>query len=348
MKLLQYLRDKIISLLMLVVSILLVSMVLYVYGVTFGVIVLVDMLFLSAIIAGFSWDYLIRRRFYSDLLRVLETENSPAYYLTESLNRPPFLEGSITYDALMRATKDMNDVIASYRLSSDEYREYVESWIHEIKTPIAASRLVLANRNDETAQVLNYEYDRVEAHLEQALYYSRSTAVEKDYFIKSVDLDAVVKGVVKKQARSLIEYNITPQFDDLDITVYSDAKWLDFIIGQIVANAVKYHRPQNADHQPTIKFSAEHHNGGFESERLLLRIYDNGIGIPATDIDRIFEKSFTGENGRRYSSKSTGIGLYLCKKLCAKMQLGLTATSTKGETILTIEFPLSKVYFLDH
>lgn len=347
MSLARYLKDKIIPLLIFGAAIVLIAVVLYAYGVNFDIIIAAVALFLAALIAGFSWDYLSRRRFYDDLSKALESDGSKAYFLIESLTEPSFTEGAMTYDALLQATKDMNDTIASYRLASDEYREYIESWIHEVKTPIAASRLMLANRDDETAQLLNHECDRIEAYLEQALYYSRSTAVEKDYFIKAIDLDALIKGVVKKQARSLIEYNITPQFENLEATVYSDAKWLDFIIGQVVANAVKYHRPSSAEHRPTITFSAEHHDAGFESERLLLRIRDNGIGIPATDIDRVFEKGFTGENGRRYSSRSTGIGLYLCKKLCTKMKLGLSVSSTEGETTLTIEFPLSKVYFLE-
>lgn len=347
MKLSNYIKDKIVPLAIFVGVILFISLALYAYGMRISVVIGTAFFFMCAVIIAFIWDFLQRRRFYSETLKVIEAESSKTYYLAESLSRPSFFEGAITFDAFVQANKDMNDAIAAYRISSDEYREYIESWVHEVKTPIAAARLILANNDDETTKALEYEIERVESYLEQALYYSRSTAVEKDYQIRAVELSTLVKGVVKKQARALIECNITPVFENLDVVVYSDAKWLDFIVGQIVANAIKYYRPAEGTHQPTIRFCAEQHDVGFENGRVVLRIIDNGIGIAATDIPRIFDKGFTGENGRRYNTRSTGIGLYLCKKLCTKMKLGISATSHEGQTALSIEFPLSKMYFLE-
>jgi signal transduction histidine kinase len=214
----------------------------------------------------------------------------------------------------------------------------------------------------EALRPLTHELDRIEAHVEQALYYARSMAVEKDYSIKLVNLDQLVKSAVKKHSRALIENGIMPRFEGLEGSVYTDPKWLDFIIGQIISNSIKYRRPASEDFTPEIAFVSERRGAGFEADKVLLHISDNGIGIPATDVRRVFDKGFTGENGRRFA-KSTGIGLYLCKTLCEKMKLKLSIISAvAGEsseadlksdttlvsgTTLTIEFPLNKMYFLD-
>ncbi len=339
-----YLRDKAVLLIGALIALALCGLILYAFATPAPAILIIGILFLLTLACMFIWDYLMRRRFFRNLAEITSLAHESTY-IVELLNRPGFVEGQLVYDALQRATKHMNDEIASYRLASEEYQEYVETWIHEIKTPIAAARLVLENNKDESSKVLERELERIEGYVEQALYYSRSTALEKDYAIRKVHLETVVKGVVRKQSRSFIEYEITPQFEGLDLNVYTDSKWLDFIIGQIVTNAVKYHS-ENPEGGRKIVFSAEVKDEGFDSRRAVLRIRDNGIGIPATDVSRVFEKGFTGQSGRTYS-KSTGIGLYLCKSLCDKMKLPLSLTSETGEgTTVYLEFPLSKMYFL--
>lgn len=349
-----YMKSRVIPLLILLAALVLVSLMLWVFDLPLGSIAAIDLLLVLAVIAAFIWDYLAKRRFYTELDSSLTAE-SETFYISELLNRPTFYEGQLTYDAIEDASKDMNDRIALYRLASDEYREYIESWIHEVKTPIAASKLTLDNMLANQAETatrdvalsLESDLNRIESYVEQALYYSRSTAVEKDYLIKAVNLEALVKSVVKKQSRAFIEAGIVPHFENLDYTIYSDVKWLDFIIGQIVANAIKYRRPQTVEHTPEIRFTGVCDDTSFETTAITLNITDNGIGIPATDISRIFEKGFTGENGRRYA-KSTGIGLYLGKKLSEKMKLRMTARSEQGSfTTISITFPLSKMFFLE-
>lgn len=267
------------------------------------------------------------------------------YYLSEIIDRPDFEEGRVVYDTLQQAMKQMNDRIASYRLSTEEYQEYVETWIHEVKTPIAAARLTLENSKGEVSDSLGRELDRVESYVEQALYFARSSSVERDFLVRSIKLDSLIKNVVRKQSRSFIEHAITPRFEGLDVVVYSDAKWLEFIIGQIVGNAVKYHA-EDPGLVREIVFSARHEETGFDSNQVVLTIADNGIGISASDVGRVFEKGFTGENGRAYA-KSTGIGLYLCKTLCDKLKLPLSIESTQGDkTEVSIKFSQDKMHFL--
>lgn len=346
MKLSTYVKDKAIPLLLFAGAIAMIAVILVIFKLHWSAVLAVCGLFTLTAIAALFWDYLKRRRFYEALDKALE-ENDQSYYLTELIDRPAFVEGQLFYDAIEQASKDMNDRIAEYRLASDEYREYVETWIHEVKTPIAATRLIIANNDDAILRAVDGELDRIEGYVEQALYYSRSTSVEKDYLIREIDLDSLVKGVVKKHSRVMIEQGISPRFEGLDRKVYADSKWLDFVLGQIVANAIKYHRPHTEGFTPEIAFTARCDEASFEGEKITLSISDNGIGIPAFDTGRVFEKGFTGENGRRYA-KSTGIGLYLCKELCDKMKLRIFLTSVTEEgTTVSIEFPLNKMYFLD-
>lgn len=346
----QYIKSRIIPLSIIFATILLVALILCVFNLHYGVIIVISCLLFLGMCAAFTWDYLSKRRFYKDLAASL-TSQTEKYYLSELIDRPGFYEGQLVFDAIEKATKDMNDRIALYKLASDEYQEYIESWIHEVKTPLSSSKLSLENNgnseSDPLTKALIFDLDRIESYVEQALYYSRSTAVEKDYLIKKVNLETLVKDVVKHQSRALIQAGITPRFEKLDYQVYSDAKWLNYILGQIVANAIKYHIPSSSTHQARLCFSAKSFNEGFENSCVLLEIRDNGIGIPSTDLPRIFEKGFTGQNGRLYA-RSTGIGLYLCKKLCSKMKLSLSASSEHGQgTTIAIKFPLSKMYFLN-
>lgn len=345
MNVLTYIKDRIVPYLGMVVALVVLGLLLYVSGSSPTVIAAAIGLMLLAIIMASAWDYLKRRRFFKELEYAVENFEQ-AYYITEMLARPDFAEGQLIYDALHQATKQMNDRIASYRLSSEDYQEYIETWIHEVKTPIAAARLVLENSRGGVSDSLDREFDRIEAYVEQALYFARSSSVERDYLIRLVNLDDVVKAVVRNQSRAFIESKITPRFEGLDLSVYSDVKWLEFIVGQIVTNAVKYHAQDTAISREVV-FAARSEEYGFDSKRVVLTISDNGIGIPASDLDRVFEKGFTGENGRAFA-KSTGMGLYLCKKLCDKLHLSLSICSTQSkETAVSITFPLDKMLFLD-
>ena len=173
------------------------------------------------------------------------------------------------------------------------------------------------------------ELSRIDGYVEQALYYARSTNLEKDYMIREIKLDNLVKETVKKYSKQLIAAKATPCFDNLAQTEYGDPKWLEFILGQLITNSIKYKKDS-----PKLTFSACE-----EKNHVLLSISDNGVGILENELSRIFEKGFTGSNGRNHA-KSTGIGLYLCRQLCNKMHLSISASSENGQgTTMTITFP---------
>ncbi len=166
--------------------------------------------------------------------------------------------------------------------------------------------------------------------MEQALFYARSEDVEKDYLIKEISMQECVNKVIIRNKQLLILNRINIEIENIDKNIYCDSKWLEFIINQIIINSAKY-RTQKS---PTIKIYTRDVKNGIQ-----LVMEDNGIGIPQNEINRVFEKGFTGNQGR-INSKSTGIGLYLCKKLCDK--LGLLISISSKENIYTkvmITFP---------
>lgn len=328
MKVKDFLKDKWIFILLNMFLTLFLSLMLYVlrlnlYAIFFIIIMQVSFGILILVI-----DFLSKQRFYNQVIKSLDNLDKK-YLLSELLDRPNFLEGKIFYDATKEAFKSMNDNIAKYKISSDEYREYIETWVHEIKTPIAASKLIIDNNKNEITKSLGHELFKIDSFVEQALFYSKSSDLNKDFIIKEVSLSDLVKSVIKKHSMMLIENKIQIELKNINLKILADAKWIDFILGQIITNSVKYKNENSR-----LEFFTQTHQN-----KVKLSIKDNGIGIPSKDIKRIFDKGFTGENGRKYA-KSTGIGLYLCKKLCDKMGLAISIISNQEiGTTVEIIFP---------
>ncbi|HEX2944335.1 MAG TPA: sensor histidine kinase [Clostridia bacterium] len=274
-------------------------------------------------------EYTVKKEFFDDLLRVFESLDRKNL-IAEVIAPPSFREGMVLYDIIKRSDKAMLEEINRYKQLQEEYREYIELWVHEVKTPIASSRLITQNNKSDVTESISEDLDRIEAYVEQVLYYSRSSTVEKDYIIKETNLQKVCYDALKKNSRQFIQNRISVSAEGLDLNVYSDEKWLQFIINQILTNSIKY-----ADKpDPFVRISALE-----QDNSVVLSVTDNGTGIPPAELPRIFEKGFTGTNGRK-NERSTGIGLYICKKLCLKLGLGISAESVPGEgTTISIVLP---------
>lgn len=333
MTLSEFLKDKLFSILIVVLAAAFSAILLNVLGVGGYAAGFVAGMFLLGEAAALLTEFFRKRAFYNDLLKNAE-QLEKKYLLAEMVERPSFSEGRILCDVLREADKSMNDEIARYRRASQEYREYIETWVHEVKTPISSSGLIIENNPNEVTRNLNSELVKIENYVDQALFYSRSSNVEKDYIIRQTTLKELVSSALRKHSALLIEGKVRVQTSALEKTVFTDAKWTDFMIGQILMNSVKYRSDA-----PEIQIS------GLQNENsVTLVISDNGIGIPKKDLERVFEKGFTGTNGRT-TAKSTGIGLYLCKRLCTKMNLGISLASTVGSgTMVSIVFPKSNMY----
>lgn len=282
----------------------------------------------AAVLIALFWDYARRRAYYRRLLAMLDRLDEKTL-LGELAQEPAFLDGRILREILRRCNKYENDRLAQAERQGLEYREYLDAWVHEIKTPITSARLMIENDKTPTTLRIDSELQKINGYVEQALYYARSTDVEKDFRVERTTLQALVAAALKTHSHPLIQAGCRPCMDGLDVPVFADTKSCAFVIGQILSNAVKY---RQTDFR--LRFSAKR-----AKNEVLLTIADNGIGIPASDLARVFDKGFTGENGRRYP-KSTGIGLYLCKRLCDQMNIVLSIDSTPGKgAAVTLCFP---------
>ena len=266
----------------------------------------------------FFIEYYKKKEYYSEIkARVNELEEK--YLITELLPKGDFLDAKINKDNILEIGKSMLENVNKYKYLQEDYKEYIELWIHEIKIPIATSKMIVENNKSEVTKSIDEELDKIENYIEQALYYARSNTVEKDYIIKKNNLKDIVSSTILKNKTTLIQNNVKIEMENLEEEVYTDSKWCVFILSQIIQNSIKYSKEQNKE----IKLYAEN-----KKENVILYIKDNGIGIDKAEIGRVFEKGFTGTNGRQ-EKKSTGIGLYLCKKLCDKLCIGLEIASEK-------------------
>ncbi|MCB2323280.1 sensor histidine kinase [Clostridium tagluense] len=276
------------------------------------------------------FEYIKNKRYYDVIKYIIENqEENIINSLPKSLNYEQKLYGEL----LMKVNEEFNLKINELYEAKKENVDFINSWVHEIKTPISACRLVIENSvyksKEETLSNLEDEIDHIENYVEQALYYSRLDSFSKDYLINEINMHSLIMGVVKKHAKEFIGKKIKIEINDLEFTIDSDKKWLFFILDQILSNSLKY-----TGSNGLIKISGILNLSGKQ-----LIIEDNGIGIKAEDIQRVFDKGFTGYNGRE-DFKATGMGLYLSKSLSTKLGHHITIESKPSEfTRVTVNFP---------
>ena len=239
-------------------------------------------------------------------------------------------EDQVYYQLLKMAGKSMLEQIGEVERERLAYKEYIEQWIHEIKTPITAMKLLCENHRTDWTKELLLELEKTNRFTEQALYYARSEHTEKDYSVREMALSQVVHQAIADNKYLLLQGGMRLEVEEMQDTVYSDEKWVRFILNQLIANAVKYRTEQ-----PVLRISTHK-----RQDQVVLVMEDNGIGIAASDLPRIFEKGFTGQNGRLIQ-QSTGIGLYLCKRLCEKLGIGITAESSEHGTAISLSFHIN-------
>jgi signal transduction histidine kinase len=334
MKIGGYLRDRIPMLLLLLIASVLSYVLMRGTGCSRDAALFVVSLYALMMLIWVAIDLVRKYAFYRDIehwLRRNRAENLPA----NRVERPGFAEGQALYDAVERLDTARQEALARHAQSAREYREYIESWVHEIKTPLASASLYLENHPTPERRLEN-ELRRVEGYVSQVLYYARAASLEKDFRVRATSLSDLVRELLKKNSLLLIEAGFSVVQQGLELTVLTDAAWLEFVLTQVVSNAVKYRSKA-----PRLEFFGER-----RPHAVLLRVKDNGVGIPEADLPHVFDKSFSGENGRALG-KSTGMGLYIAKKLCDKMGLGIEIASVRGEsTCVTLCFPVGDAYIL--
>ncbi|MCI9026575.1 MAG: HAMP domain-containing histidine kinase [Lawsonibacter sp.] len=273
-------------------------------------------------------DFLRQRARLRELEAILEGLDQK-YLFAECVPTPRSLYERRLFELTRRAGRSMTGAVSDARAAQREYREYVEGWVHEIKTPITAARLICQKLDGDTRRRLICELDQVQAHVERALFYARAESPERDCVIRQTQLSQLVAQAVGEHRALLIQSGVRVETDGLDRSVYTDGKWAAFILGQLLQNAARYRGPE-----PVVTISARP-----LGKQVQLTVADNGLGIPAQELPRVFDRGFTGSNGRARGG-STGIGLYLCKKLAVFLELGLEVTSEEGRgTTVTLTFP---------
>jgi signal transduction histidine kinase len=273
--------------------------------------------------------YFSRKKYLNKLLDMTE-QLKERYLLPEIMQEPERADEQVFYQIMKMAEKSMLERIGEVQRERKEYKEYIEQWIHEVKTPITAIKLICENNRCSFTRELMAELENINRFTEQALYYARSEHTEKDYSVREINLSDVVHGAIADNKYLLRQNNVAVTVEDVEYSIYSDDKWLRFILDQLISNAVKY----RAD-QPVLHFFAVK-----KTDSIILSVEDNGIGIPQSDLSRIFEKGFTGQNGRTIHS-STGIGLYLCRRLCDKLGIGISASSERKGTAISLSFRIN-------
>ena len=302
---------------------------LLVCDISISAVLLILVVWALVLLVGLFLTYWKRDRQMRQLLDMAE-QLSERYLISEVMELPEQAEDQVYYRLLKMSGKSMLEQISEVKRERLEYKEYIEQWIHEIKTPITAMKLLCENHRTDWTKELLLELEKTNRFTEQALYYARSEHTEKDYSVRKMALIQVVHQAIADNKYLLLQSGMHLEVEEIQDTVYSDDKWVRFILNQLIANAVKYRTGQ-----PILRFSTHR-----QQDQVVLVVEDNGIGISATDLPRIFEKGFTGQNGRKVQ-QSTGIGLYLCKRLCEKLGIGITAESSENGTSISLAFHIN-------
>jgi len=283
---------------------------------------------------SFFKEFIQKRKFYETLKAQISSLDK-AYFVLETLEKPSFLEGKLLYEALYEINKSMCEEVKKLELQNKDFKDYIEMWIHEVKIPISSLLLMVHNQKSFSKEVKK-QIDRIYNDVEQVLYYARCENAEVDYFIKEVSLSKVISEVALKNKEELLNQEISLLIDVKGKTVSTDSKWLLFILNQILNNSIKY---RSNERDSFIQIFVEE-----EKTITKLNILDNGIGIPESDIKKVFEKTFTGKNGRTYGS-ATGMGLFIVKSLCEKLGHSIEIFSKENEyTQITITFCHNSYY----
>lgn len=277
-------KDRILTICILIFGVLTTEIFLSIYQIGGFIKLYVGIAILGGYFLGAFIEYSRKKDFYDYLFKTLG-DLDEKYLISELIRKPNFVEEKILEEVLKEADKSMLENVNNYKYWVEDYKEYIELWIHEIKLPIATSKLIIENNKNSATKSINEELDKLEGYIEQVLFYARSNVVDKDYFIKKCELEKIVKECIKKNKNIIIQEKISLELHDLETFVYTDIKWIIFILTQVINNSIKYMKPE--ENKKIEIFSRQN------AENVVLYIVDNGIGIEKAEITRVFEKGFT-------------------------------------------------------
>jgi len=311
MKLFDFIIDKITSIILNITCALLLSIYLSALGNGKHEILLILVAWFFVLVGYILIQFYLKKNRLDDLNETMLLLDKK-YLFAEVVDNKGNTEQRAYFHLMKEAMRSMTEQVAESHRDKKEYKEFIEQWAHELKVPITSIILGCENNlNDNTRKIL-LQTKQIEDYLEQVLYYARLGNVEKDYMIKDVCLKELVDEALSLSKHVLIQNKIIIKTKELNHNIYTDAKWLIFIINQIISNSVRYKKEN-----PVLEFYGINMDNSIQ-----LEIRDNGIGIRDSEISRVFQKGFTGSNGRGRKN-STGIGLYLCKGLCNELGIDI-------------------------
>ncbi len=335
MKITNYLKDKFLPIFIYIINILIITMLLIAFKsneslilvfITFQIILGLTLLLI---------EYSKKNSFYKTIQSKLINLDKK-YLVLEMLDKPKTTEEELIYQIFYDINKSYIEELKDYKLSLNNFKEYIELWIHEVKIPISSLVLMTHNSKENLPKKYITQINRLDNYIDQVLYYVRSNNSEEDYLIKEVSLQKIINAVALKNKDDLLENNIEFIVKINNEKALTDEKWLEFILNQIINNSIKYKRNIKV---PKIEINIEE-----TPQKVLLTITDNGIGIPKNDLPKVFNKSFTGTNGRT-TTKSTGLGLYIAKNLLKKLGHKIEIESEVNKyTKVTITFSKNNYY----
>lgn len=307
------------------------SALLYLYGITPREMLLLWICYAGIVSGSLCRGYVMlkKRLLYLQSL----TDSLDRKYLTAEVAEKPVSSVEKVYFRIVKeALKSMTDEVSQEKWLNEEYRDFMEQWVHEIKVPITGIQLLCENNKSDTIRKIMSQTEQIGRDVERVLFYARLGSVEKDYFIKELSLRDCVMEALAANKQFLIQNGVSVNMENVRDTVYSDEKWVVFIMNQIIINSVKY-----SGGRPPVITAESMDMGGY----VVLLVTDNGVGIKESEIDRIFDRGFVGSNGRA-GKGATGIGLYLCRQLCLRLGISIDAQSQQGRyTTLRLTFPKS-------
>lgn len=267
------------------------------------------------------YQYYSRRQYYHRL-------QQPLVSLDDSIQRLDQAPISEALEQLLtQQYRYYQQQLATMNQQQQEHLTFMNQWVHQMKTPLSVIELTVQQVDEPEFASIREELERMRSGLDTILYMARLRTFEQDFHIRLVSLSEVIREVVHDHKRLFIRNQVYPdvQIRDGDILAETDQKWLFFMISQLVINAVKYSAPTK--HKVIISLS-------IQNDKAIIEVQDQGVGIPASDLKRVFEPFFTGENGRHFR-ESTGMGLYLTREAAHRLdhQLELESTVGSGTTV---------------
>ncbi|GIP28444.1 sensor histidine kinase [Paenibacillus sp. J23TS9] len=227
--------------------------------------------------------------------------------------------------------RQYQNMLQNWERKNEDYLTFMNQWVHQMKTPLSVIEMVTQDEEDERMISISEEADRLRRGLEMILYVARLDTFEQDFSVEDVNLKQITSEAVHEHKRYFIRSHVYPEvLIDESLSVRTDAKWMRFIIEQLLSNAIKY----SAGSGQKVTLSAK-----ADGRAVILEIQDRGVGIPRADLPRVFRPFYTGENGRRFK-ESTGMGLYLVKEVIGRLNHQIELESTVGQgTLVRIRFP---------